>query len=328
MKIAVAGGHSKAAPGAGHFIDEYTEDRKVAAALIGEIRNRGHIAYDCSNEKTTQSAELKEECRLANNSGADLFIAIHFNAASVTNSSRGTEVWFYSTSSAGSSYAIKTSQALASKLGLPNRGAKATKNLYVLRNTQMTAILVEVCFVDAKADADAYKRLGAQGVASAIADAIVGAKAPSDPARTTQIYTPNNTNAQKWAVEWKDDKYFALKNLACGLYLDVKSAGTTSGTPVRVYPGNGTKAQEWCMKPVAGEYKPSSLAPVEISPRVNESLRLDCVGGGLKDGTGTQIYTANGTGAQQWTICDLGGGVWTLINNQSAKALDVKSGGK
>lgn len=179
MKIAVAGGHSKKAPGARDYIDEYTEDRKVAKALVTELKNRGHSVKNCSNEKSTQSAELKEECRLANNYGADLFIAIHFNAASRTSGTRGTEVWYYRGSSKAKSYASKVSSKLASRLGLKNRGAKSTTSLYVLHHTDMTAILVEVCFVDAKGDVNAYKKLGASGVAKAIADGLFGTSSSS-----------------------------------------------------------------------------------------------------------------------------------------------------
>lgn len=168
MKIAVAGGHSKAAQGAVGHLNEYTEDRKVKNALIRELKNRGHSVVDCSNEKTTQNAELAEEVRLANASGAKLFIAIHFNAGGGT----GSECWYYSGSSTGKAYSERVASKMASALGLRNRGAKATKSLYVLRKTSMTAILPEVCFVDAKADANAYNKIGANAVAAAIADAV------------------------------------------------------------------------------------------------------------------------------------------------------------
>ena len=174
MKIAIAGGHSKAAPGAHGYLDEYTEDRAVASALLAELQRRGVEVTSCTNEKTTQGSELAEECRLANLSGADLFVAIHFNAASSTEGTRGVETWFHTGSSAQSK-AVAVTNKLAQALGLPNRGAKATKGLYVLNHTNMPAILVEVCFVDAQGDANAYRVLGAQGVARAITDGILGA---------------------------------------------------------------------------------------------------------------------------------------------------------
>lgn len=181
MKIAIAGGHSKAAPGAHGYLDEYTEDRAVASALLAELQRRGVEVTSCTNEKTTQGSELAEECRLANLSGADLFVAIHFNAASSTEGTRGVETWFHTGSSAQSK-AVAVTNKLAQALGLPNRGAKATKGLYVLNHTNMPAILVEVCFVDAQGDANAYRVLGAQGVARAIADGILGTNTVSNTA--------------------------------------------------------------------------------------------------------------------------------------------------
>lgn len=173
MKIAVAGGHSKAAPGAHGHLDEYTEDRAVASALLAELQRHGIEVVSCTNEKTTQGSELTEEVRLANASGADLFVAIHFNAASPTDGTRGVETWFHNGSSA-SNHAVAVTNKLAAALSLPNRGAKSTTKLYVLKHTKMPAILVEVCFIDALGDANAYRKLGAQGVARAIADGILG----------------------------------------------------------------------------------------------------------------------------------------------------------
>lgn len=214
MKIAVAGGHSKAAPGASGHIDEYTEDRKVASALIAELRARGHSVVDCSNESATSNAELASEVSTANASGADLFIAIHFNAASSTSGTRGTECWHYTSSSAGKDYATKVSAAVAGKLGLPNRGAKATTSLYVLRKTSMTAILVEVCFVDAKGDADTYTRIGPRAVAAAIADAVSGTSAgvvapPASSDSTSSGATGSSAVAdvQRWAGSTSDGVY-------------------------------------------------------------------------------------------------------------------------
>lgn len=180
MKIAVAGGHSKAAPGAHGHLDEYTEDRAVASALLAELQRRGVEVVSCTNEMTTQGSELAEEVRLANASGADLFVAIHFNAASPTDGTRGVETWFHNGSSA-SAHAVAVTNKLAAALGLPNRGAKSTTKLYVLKHTKMPAILVEVCFVDALGDANTYRKLGAQGVARAIADGILGTNTQAAP---------------------------------------------------------------------------------------------------------------------------------------------------
>lgn len=189
-KLAIAGGHSKLAPGASGYINEYTEDRKVTKALIAELKKRGHTCVDCSNEKSTQNAELAEEVYKANKSKAKLFCANHFNAFTSTTGKRGVEVWYYSGDALGKKIATKMSKDLANLFGLPNRGAKATTSLYVLANTNMTAILPEICFCDAKGDADAYKRVTTAKIASVMATAIeygIGAikKTVKKPAATT-----------------------------------------------------------------------------------------------------------------------------------------------
>ena len=151
MHIAIAGGHSALARGASGYLDEYDCDRAFVAHLIDAFDAQGWGVTDCSNEESDVSAELREECRIANASGADLFIAVHFNAGGGS----GTEVWHYPGSSA-EGYARDVSRELAAALGLPNRGAKSTTGLYVLNHTSMPAILIEVCFVDTEADADAW----------------------------------------------------------------------------------------------------------------------------------------------------------------------------
>lgn len=151
MHIAIAGGHSAYARGASGYLDEYDCDRAFVAQLIDAFDAQGWYVTDCSNEESDVSAELREECRAANASGADLFIAVHFNAGGGT----GTEVWHYPCSIA-ETCAREVSRELASALGLPNRGAKSTAGLYVLNHTEMPAILIEVCFVDTEQDAEAW----------------------------------------------------------------------------------------------------------------------------------------------------------------------------
>lgn len=151
MRIAIAGGHSAYARGASGYLDEYDCDRAFVSRLIDAFNAQGWCVTDCTNDGGDERAELREECRIANSSGADLFIAVHFNSGGGT----GTEVWHYPGSSA-TGYAEDVSRELASALGLPNRGAKGTTGLYVINHTDMPAILIEVCFVDTEADAEAW----------------------------------------------------------------------------------------------------------------------------------------------------------------------------
>lgn len=177
MRINVNGGHTRRAPGASGHLDELTEDRLVKDALVAELRARGHEVSDSTTDEATVMDDLREQCRLANASGAELAVSVHLNSGGGT----GPECWHWAGNEETGALAARVSAAVASALGLPDRGAKANQAFYWLRHTEMPAILVECCFVDSERDAEAYRRVGPAAVARAIADAIVGEAAQPAP---------------------------------------------------------------------------------------------------------------------------------------------------
>ncbi len=87
---------------------------------------------------------LAQRCAIANNSGGDLFMSIHLNAA-VSHEAHGTETYYWHSDSEKFAGAIQHS--LVTELDTTNRGVKRDY-LYVCRNvTTMPAILTEVVFV-------------------------------------------------------------------------------------------------------------------------------------------------------------------------------------
>lgn len=176
MRIALDMGHTPASPGARGYLDELTEDRRIGAALKGSLQSRGHVVVDTTPpDGTAYPAEVDYRTRTANASGAELFVSVHLNAGGGT----GTEALYYSGNADGLAYAKRVSAAVASTLGLPDRGPKArTGEVGVIRDTSMTAVLVEVCFVDSKADEAAYRASSPEAIAEAIAGAIGGESAP------------------------------------------------------------------------------------------------------------------------------------------------------
>ena len=152
MRIAIAGGHSARARGASGYLDEYECDRAFVARLVPALEAAGHAVVDCSNEEATVMGELAAEVSAANDSGADVFLAVHLNAGGGT----GTECWHYAGNDVGYELAKTMSANVAGALGLRDRGAKATTGLYVVRRTSMPAVLLEVCFVDSYRDAQAW----------------------------------------------------------------------------------------------------------------------------------------------------------------------------
>jgi hypothetical protein len=91
----------------------------------------------------------------------------------------GCEVFY--TSNTGEDWAIAFVNEMCKASGLINRGAK-DGNLYFLSNTAETAVLLEICFVNSKADVDIYHSKFDQ-ICKAIATTIAGEELPSVPDR-------------------------------------------------------------------------------------------------------------------------------------------------
>lgn len=177
MRINVNGGHTRRAPGASGYLDELTEDRLVKDALVAELRARGHEVSDSTTDEATVMDDLREQCRLANASGAELAVSVHLNSGGGT----GPECWAWAGNAEAAGLSQRVADSVAAALGLPSRGAKTNQLFYWLRHTEMPAILVECCFVDSERDAEAWRRVGPAAVARAIADAIVGGAAQPAP---------------------------------------------------------------------------------------------------------------------------------------------------
>lgn len=170
MKVNVNGGHTKYVKGAVGYLDEYVEDRKIIERLIPELRARGCAVTNSSSEERTVEDDLRYQVRNANASGAELAVSIHLNAGGGT----GTECYYFGGDAYGYQVAADMSKRVAKALGLPDRGAKDGSGLYWVRNTSMTAVLLEVCFVDSQKDAAAYNACSWDSLIGAIADAITG----------------------------------------------------------------------------------------------------------------------------------------------------------
>lgn len=101
---------------------------------------------------TTNSESLQARVNMANSFGADWFISIHSNASENENAN-GTEVYVYSRSSPSFPLAEDIQEQIVERLGTRDLGVKENPSLYVLRRTNMPALLIELAFITNKDDA-------------------------------------------------------------------------------------------------------------------------------------------------------------------------------
>lgn len=164
---------------------------QVAVKLKAKLEAQGYTVIMTRNESDIETASVTESLtnrvKIANNSGAALFISLHHNSA--TAAATGVEVYYSSRAQDekfGSGYSdsrLSTSMNIASSIassitnstGATNRGAK-DGNLFVLRNTTMPAALIECGFItnpdEAQKCADSsYQDLAASAIANAISAA-------------------------------------------------------------------------------------------------------------------------------------------------------------
>jgi len=174
MRIAISSGHGKYVRGAKGLIDEVDEARKVVPRVAEFLRvNNDTVVTFNDNTSTTQSQNLNTILNWHNAQSRDLDISVHFNAYVPTDGGRGTETLYVTQQS----LADKVSKAVSSVSGLINRGSKKRSDLYFLNGTNKPAILLEICFVDAGADVEAYND-HFDGICEVIAG-VVGSKPPA-----------------------------------------------------------------------------------------------------------------------------------------------------
>ena len=177
------------------------------------LKSRGVTVVDCTNDYASSVNEnLRNIVSMADKRPLDLFVSIHFNSGG----GKGCEVYTYNAQKYDEAVRVCGNMA---KLGFVNRGVKDGSNLYVVRRTKAKAMLVEVCFVDSKSDADLYRKVGADKVARAIGDAIIGENKEEE---TKMIYNYVDKNMPEWAreaVQWCVDNGI-VTGTGSGLNLD------------------------------------------------------------------------------------------------------------
>ena len=253
MKIAVRGGHCPKVPGASKFIDELTEDRKVKESVIKYLKQLGNEVLDVTPPDKTNllQSDLIYGVDGANHYGADLFVSIHFNKAyNIYNGDLGSEVCVYTP--------FDTAQRVVNGLaflGFKNRGQKVRTGLYELKHTNMKAMIIEVCFVEATGDVSLYKRLGYDLIGKTIAECIADKKLSTIEKPTQKLNSFNHLFSDNWY----------LSN-----YPDVRRNDHYKNEPYVHYINYGIREGRKPLPPVPIEYNEGEY--LELNPDVEVAV--------------------------------------------------------
>lgn len=102
---------------------------------------------------TSNATSLIQRVNAANSWPANYFISIHANASTNT-AANGTEVYVYRLNTQANWLAQQVLEGIVETVGTKNNGVRARPGLYVLKSTDMPAILVEMAYMSNPSDAE------------------------------------------------------------------------------------------------------------------------------------------------------------------------------
>lgn len=158
------------------FIDQGHNTTGVNAGAVGNGLNEGAVNFVVGQELarllnddprfvarlsrpqentvlgTSNTTSLQARVTAANTWGANYFISIHCNSNS-NPSIRGSEVYVYQENTQSYWLAQHILNGIVETVGTRDNGVRVNSSLYVLRRTQMPAVLVELAYLSNPEDA-------------------------------------------------------------------------------------------------------------------------------------------------------------------------------
>ena len=180
-KIYIDQGHNPTSPNTGaegNGLREQDITYRVGQELATLLRQSGNYEVRLSRPTpttklgTTNAGSLRARVDDANSWGADYFISIHTNASEARSAS-GVEAFAYARGTRAFNLGEDIVDNLAEATGLSNRGMKVRPGLYVLKRTNMPAVLVEIGFITNPRDAALMRdnpQLFARGIYNGIVE--------------------------------------------------------------------------------------------------------------------------------------------------------------
>lgn len=224
------------------------------AAETGEHLERILKSWGVEVVGNLQCCDLYRIADEANVSGADVFVSIHCNSA--TPAALGTETFYCEGSSRGREVAEFVQEQLIDKMGTTDRGVKNDTqtqydSIYVLRHTDMPAILIELAFISNDEDAELLRN-NTEDFARAIASGLM---------EWAGLAVPDE-QAQKEAA-WQED----LQKIQQEINVSNSNTGNIEQIAVlaRKYESNGDPA---CVSSGAGDLGGISYGLYQFASKV------------------------------------------------------------
>lgn len=126
-----------------------------------------------------------------------------------------------------------------------------------------------------------------------------------------QLYSSNNTNAQKYRFESIGNGTYKIVNVNSSKVLDVSGGSTANGAALQQYTNNNTVAQQWTVR----NYGSGKVALVSV----NANKAVDIPNGNAVQQAQLQLYSPNGTVAQQWLVAKAPLTLRERLNETAAK---------
>jgi N-acetylmuramoyl-L-alanine amidase len=147
------GGNSSGATAVENGVPVYEKDITLAISLKLKMALEALGATVYIARESDSSVALYERPAMANRIGADYFISVHNDSSRSSNSASGTSTYYHKGNGKARALAQFIQQAIVAVSGLPSRGALSDGILYqnglaVLRASNMTAVLVEVAYIN------------------------------------------------------------------------------------------------------------------------------------------------------------------------------------
>ena len=142
-----------------------------------------------------------------------------------------------------------------------------------------------------------------------------------------QMWEPNGTCAQKWAIQHISESTYRLRNACSGKAMDINGAATwRSGTNVQLWDNNNTNAQKWHLTRMDGY--DSATSGWRHSIKTISGTSLDVFGGIFTSGTNIQVWHNNNTNAQKFQLVHYSDGSFNIHSMGNNKSIDVAGAAK